>query len=86
MGIIQRWWAVAVSALAVVLGVVVKFLSVRNKALEKENDRQEAWLDRQEDTREKDAEIDLKFDGLQADAKEALENDEIPDHLRNPDI
>jgi hypothetical protein len=44
-----------------------------------------AWSERQEETRQIDAEIEQEFSHRAEEAREALENDQIPDHLRNPD-
>ena len=50
----------------------------------KEKKRAKAWVERQEETREKDAEIDQSFSHRAEEAKEAIKNDEIPEHLRKP--
>jgi hypothetical protein len=55
----------------------------RDKALERASSAEMVVI-RQKVTQEREAEMDLEFDGLQTEAKEALQNDEIPEHLRNP--
>jgi len=75
------------------LGVIGTFLLgfLRLRQVTKQRDaavvekkRADAWIERQEETREKDAEIDLQYKDLQAEAKEAIRNEKIPSHLRKP--
>lgn len=76
-----------------ILGVIGTFLLgfLRLRQVTKQRDeavvekkRADAWIERQEETREKDAEIDLQYKDLQAEAKEAIKNEKIPNHLRKP--
>ena len=49
-----------------------------------EKKRADAWIGRQEETREKDAEIDQTFSHRADEAKKAIKNDKIPSHLKKP--
>ena len=55
----------------------------RDRAVEQKK-RADAWLERQDETREKDAEIDQEFSDAKREAKEELKDGQIPAHLRKP--
>ena len=64
--------------------LALKVILGQNRRLRKENEQLEADIDFREDVDEADAEISQEFSHRAEEAKEALENDEIPEHLRNP--
>ena len=75
------------------LGVIGTFLLgfLRLRQVTKQRDeavvekkRADAWIGRQEETREKDAEIDQTFSHRADEAKKAIKNDKIPSHLKKP--
>lgn len=74
----------AFAAIGGVLLAVIKFLSFRNALLKKQRDQAKADLQFREDVDTIDEEIGADFDERKEEAREALENDEIPEHLRNP--
>ena len=55
----------------------------RDEAI-KQKERAAAWVERQEETREKDAEIDQEFSDAKREAKQELKDGEIPAHLKRP--
>jgi hypothetical protein len=57
--------------------------SQRDSAREKAA-KYKAWSERQQETATIDAEIDQEFSHRAEVAKEALKNDEIPEHLTRP--
>jgi hypothetical protein len=72
--------------LLTVLGFFVRLKVVTNQRDKAQDSarKYKAWSERQEDTRQIDAEIEQEYSHRAEEAREALENDEIPDHLRNP--
>jgi hypothetical protein len=75
--------AVGIGILAVLLGVI-KYLSHRNTTLKNEVNIANKQLKFKENVDKVEAEIEQDFSHRAAEARRDLENDEIPDHLRNP--
>ena len=78
-------YAILATIGAFVLGLFrLKQVTKQRDEAVKQKKRADAWIERQEETREKDAEIDQEFSHRAEEAKEAIENEEIPAHLRKP--
>jgi predicted negative regulator of RcsB-dependent stress response len=75
--------AIGAGIVAFLLGVI-KFLSWRNKSLKKEANQAKADLKFREDIDTIDAEIEQEFSHRAEEARKDLDEDRIPDHLRNP--
>lgn len=75
--------AVGGAIVAFLLGII-KFLSFRNATLKKQRDQFKADLDFKEDVDELDEEISQTFSHRAEEAREALDEGNIPEHLRNP--
>lgn len=74
-------WGGAV--LAVLLGVI-KFMAVRNTTLKGQVKQARKQLQKNAEIDKIDSEIDSQTASRRVEARKALENDEIPEHLRNP--
>ena len=75
--------AIGGAIIAFLLGII-KFQSVRNKTIKKQRDNAKADLQFREDVVELDEEINQEFSHRAEEAKEALDEDRIPDHLARP--
>ena len=78
-----KLYAILAGIGGILLGII-KFLSFRNKQLKDQRDQYKADIDFREDVDDLDEEISQKFSHRAEEAREALKNDEIPEHLRNP--
>ena len=78
-----KLYAIGAAVLGVLLGVI-KLLGSRNRQLERINDQLQADIEFKNDVEEADAEIRQEFSHRADEARKDLENDEIPEHLRNP--
>lgn len=73
-----------ITAIGVFLLGMIKFLSVRNKSLKKQNKQLEADVAFQNEVNESEAELRQEFSHRADEAKRDIENGEIPSHLRKP--
>ena len=78
-----------IAAGALLLTVLGFFLRLKIVTSQRDKAKQKAakfkaWSERQAETSEIDAEIEQTFSRRAETAREALKNDEIPEHLRNP--
>jgi uncharacterized membrane-anchored protein YhcB (DUF1043 family) len=77
-----------IMAMGAVVGVlmigVIKFLSIQNKQLKSQNKVFRADQEYQNDIDELESELRQKFSRRAKKAKEALDNDQIPENLRDP--
>lgn len=71
--------------IAVLLGII-KYLSHRNTTLKNEVNIAKKQLKFKEKVDTVDAEIEQEFSHRANEARRSLEDDTIPDHLRNPDV
>ena len=76
----------AIIGAAILAGLIatIKVLSMQNARNARRADRAEASLKFKQDVDIIDAEIEQEFSHMADLAQEALENDEIPEHLRKP--
>lgn len=79
----SKFLAAGAALVAFLLGFV-KILMTRNKSLKNKNKQLKSDLDFREDVDILDEQIEQKFSHRAEEAKQALDNDEIPKHLRNP--
>ena len=78
-----KLYAILAGIGAVLLGVI-RFLTFRNAQLKQERDQAEADLEFRNEVDEIDSEIEQDFSDRQRAAEKDIENNEIPEHLRNP--
>jgi len=71
-------------AINVVLLAVVTFFARRASALKDANEQLEADIDFKENVAVRDSELDSDYSDKRREAKEELDDGEIPEHLRNP--
>ena len=71
------------AVMAFLIGII-KFQSIRNAKIKNERDKAVAGLRFKEDVIDSDAEIDQEFSHRAKLAEEAIDAEEIPEHLKHP--
>jgi hypothetical protein len=78
-------WAI-LTAVGAFLLTWIKFLTIRNQGLKRKVKRAERQLEFEREINESEAEIEQDFSHRAEEAKKDLDEGNIPDHLRKPDI
>ena len=84
LAVLQAKFAAIGALLVVAMGFLAKYFASKAKRATRRAKVAEASVERVVKTVKREQEIDLRYEDLQKDAQEALANDEIPEHLRNP--
>ena len=78
-----KLYAILAGIFAFLIGII-KVLSFQKRQYKRERDQAEADLEFRNEVDEMDSEFEQDFSDRQRAAEKDIENNEIPEHLRNP--